>query len=202
MRITELAKFFDLNENSLFIDIGGYKGEFTQNIILNYNSNCIIFEPNWEYFKECLNLFKDNNKVFVIHAGIGATSEIKNLYDHGMGTSFFYEWHKPLTSSESYILSVNILQNFKQIDAMKINCEGSEYEIIESLGQYNLLKDIGNICVEFHPIEGLRDKKYQICQDILQKSHTKTFTSKRWEMWVKKYDNIPIATLDAREMAL
>jgi hypothetical protein len=46
----------------------------------------------------------------------------------------------------SYILNNNI----EKIDYLKIDCEGAEYEIIESLDENYLNNNIKKICIEYH----------------------------------------------------
>ena len=40
--------------------------------------------------------------------------------------------------------------NIEKIDYLKIDCEGAEYEIIESLDEQYLTNNIDKICLEYH----------------------------------------------------
>ena len=54
---------YKLNEASMVIDLGGYSGTWSRNIIEKYNCNVHIFEPFPRWYKHCTDLFKENPKV-------------------------------------------------------------------------------------------------------------------------------------------
>tara|TARA_B100000287_G_scaffold434773_1_gene500330 strand:- start:1361 stop:2050 length:690 start_codon:yes stop_codon:yes gene_type:complete len=58
--------------------------------------------------------------------------------------------------------------NIDRIDFLKMDCEGSEYEIIPHLIKTDLIKKIDNISIELH---GRDQKEYEITLDFLSKSY-------------------------------
>ena len=189
IQIRELAKLFHLNEDSLFIDVGGYDGDFTKHIFLNFNCRSILFEPYFPFFKKCQKRFKRDDRVCLINAGLGKADRFRKIYEYKEGTSLFKEWHKKKEEQGEWVYIMNtsnFLKNFK-IDGMKLNCEGAEYEIIDNLYQSGEIKNIKEILIEFHLMKG---HTYERTQEILSKTHLKeTYHSKDkfiWEMWTRK----------------
>src|SRR4030042_9327 len=60
---------YPLNENSIVFDIGGYKGDFTQNVWNKYKCNIYVFEPIKSFYEDIVNRFKNNPKVKVFNFG-------------------------------------------------------------------------------------------------------------------------------------
>ena len=184
-QIRDLAKDFSLNENSTFIDVGGYIGNFTKHILINYNCRSIIFEPYPSYFIRCFKRFKTHPNVSVLPVGLGLDNGIMKIYPYNEGTSIFSKWHGVKEAKNKvYILdSGRLLRNFK-IDAMKLNCEGAEYEIIESLDREDILKDIPQMLIAFHSMPG---HTYDKTVEVLKLTHKQyIYLHKgRWEMWTK-----------------
>ena len=54
---------YDLNENSLIFDVGGYKGQGASDLFSMYLSTIYIFEPHTEYAKEIEKRFKKTIKL-------------------------------------------------------------------------------------------------------------------------------------------
>ena len=65
---------------------------------------------------------------------------------------------------------------------MELNCEGAEYEIINSMFEADIIKDIPEIMIQFHLMKG---HTYKETVKKLKKTHSQyiyPFTG-NWEMW-------------------
>ena len=78
---------YDINENSMVIDIGGYMGLWVDLIIDKYNPYITIVEPIKEFYNELIKKFINNPKVKVLNYGISNVNKIDYLYLNGYGTS-------------------------------------------------------------------------------------------------------------------
>jgi FkbM family methyltransferase len=82
-------------------------------------------------------------------------SMIENYYDNGDN-----HYLKPDMVGQTY--NVNLVNfndqienlNIEQIDLLKIDCEGAEYDIIESINPEYLSNNIKNIILEYHENDG------------------------------------------------
>ena len=61
---------YELNEDSVVIDLGGYTGVWGQQIINKYNPNLYIIEPVPSFFNGMVNKFSDNDKVRLLNVGV------------------------------------------------------------------------------------------------------------------------------------
>jgi FkbM family methyltransferase len=165
----------ELNERSLVLDLGGYKGQFAGDIYSRYSCRIYVFEPFSDFFKILEERFQANPRIRLFDFGLGAADEYKTIFFQDDATSVFRETAnheririKPFVS----FLSENGIDT---IDLMKINIEGSEYELLEHIIQNDLQHKIRNIQVQFHrDIESAYDRMSRI-RSILLKTHSLTY---------------------------
>lgn len=182
---------YDLNENSVVFDIGGYKGEFARDIFCKYESNIYVFEPLTDFFEICEKRFIKNKKIKLYNFGLADKSfdtEI-NISDNA-SSIFNVKGEKKkirLESITNFILSNQI----ETVDLIKINIEGGEYDLLDSLIENNLIHKFKNIQVQFHDfiIENPRERMKKI-QNKLAETHKITYQYEFvWENWKIINDN-------------
>jgi len=75
-------------------------------------------------------------------------------------------------------------QKIDKVSLMKINIEGSEYDLLERLINKSYHKKIDNILVQFHNISVDSEKRLLQIRDELSKTHKSTFCYNFvWENW-------------------
>ena len=138
----------------IFIDIGGHRGQALE-VALNPKygfSQYIILEPSSAAFK-FLKKFKDD-KIKLYPFGLGSKQSQTYLYNSGTpGASIFLEKFKNVISNELVDIrkASNFLRPYLQNSKVfiRINCEGSEIEIIEDLLNSQLLNSSHSFLVDF-----------------------------------------------------
>jgi len=176
---------YDLNENSIVFDVGGYKGEFARDIFCKYQSNIYLFEPLKEFYEICLKRFINNEKVRSFNFGLADESfdtEI-NISDNA-SSIFNVEGEKTRIRLESITDFIKSNQ-IETVDLIKINIEGGEYDLLDSLIENNLIHKFKNIQVQFHDfvIQNPRERMTKI-QNELSKTHSLTYQYDFvWENW-------------------
>jgi len=173
-----------LKIDSFIIDIGCYEGEFIDELLKTGRYRFVGFEPNPEKYQTLKNKYSDSKNIFIENLALGNFKGMKKFYIKGLGSSFFQSWTK---SSDSLEVSVEKLSDYLEgriPDVVKINCEGSEYEIIHDLNK--ILSQIEKIFVQFHKIKPLYKDNYGKIQNILGVFHDKIYSFKTWELWKKK----------------
>lgn len=181
---------YSLNENSIIFDIGGYKGEFARDIYCKYNSTIYVFEPIPEFYKIIKERFINNSKIKVFNFGLGSYDYRTQINLEDNSSSIF---KKGNNSSEIEIRSFNdfiIEHNISSIDLAKINIEGSEYDLLDSIiGAGNITK-IHNIQVQFHDFifDNAFERMKSIQKEFLR-THKLTYQYEFvWENWEIKQD--------------
>jgi len=123
---------YNLNETSLVVDLGGYEGTFSQKIYDKYNCNIICFEPCSHFFEKIKMRFHGIDKIKIYNLGVGNLTETKVLYCCEDATSFYCKVGNH--SESSNIISFDsFVSDIHCIDLLKINIEGSEYELLEHI---------------------------------------------------------------------
>lgn len=178
---------YDLNEKSLVFDLGGYEGQWASDIFSRYCCFIYVFEPVEEFFKKIEKRFSKNKKIFVYKFGLGRESQNTKISLEKSASSIFKK-RKEKTNIK-LVKTIDFLQekNIKQIDLMKINIEGSEYDLLEYLIETGFVKIIKNIQVQFHDFVPYAEERMKKIQKELQKTHYLTYQySFVWENWRRK----------------
>ena len=181
-----LSKLVDLHRPpQLVYDVGGYLGNYTQEILKRFDCKVVLFEPIAEYAQICLNKFIHDDRVIVIQAAAWIDNEGTFVYKKGLGSSQFKALVKtddgetvPTISLAEY-LTVNGVP-----DILKLNCEGAEYALLNSLREGGLLHVIKEVLVQFHKIDNYR-RLYEEIKAEMFKTHDLVYSFKHWCLWQK-----------------
>ena len=181
---------YDLSESSLVVDLGGYMGDFADNIHKKYGCKVLVFEPNPNFFEKCKERFQKNPKVQVFNYGIADVNDDLFLSDAADGSSFFtgdtLDENKTgaLCKARRYSDIIKELE-INEIDLIKINIEGAEFPLIEHIIQQNLVPIVKNFQIQFHCLQNKTlFSRYQKISAKLSETHTQTWCYKGvWENW-------------------
>ncbi len=179
---------YPLQPTSIVFDVGGFRGEWAENIYQLYKCKIYIFEPIPFFAKKIKNKFKDNSNIVVYDTGLGDKNEIKTISLSEDGSSRYID--KKIETIEarfSDIFDVISKHSIEKIDLIKMNIEGDEYPLLTHLIKRNWIKNIKNIQVQFHDfIPHAKIKRAEI-QTELQKTHRLTYEYPFvWENWELK----------------
>ena len=174
---------FEIKNNDTIIDVGGHIGLFTL-FCKQYAKNGKIFcyEPFFENFK----ILEDNIKmndldhVFSNNMAVSKTDGDIPIYisNDESGHSILQK-----NSSSIQVKSISLKKifddnNIQRCNLLKLDCEGSEYEIIESLPEHYFEK-IDRVIIEYHFA-----KKYpELYSKLVKKLESVSFSIK-----IKKMD--------------
>lgn len=180
---------YPLNENSVVLDIGFYKGEFTKKIFEKYNCSIYGFEPVTPFFFEGWNNIPRNNKIRVFNFGVSDHSGTENIYISNDESSTIRRVSKNM-------MKINILEFDKiitnmlgsvTIDLCKINIEGEEYQLLNHIINTGHIKLIKNLQIQFHIFVNDAEKKRDKIREKLSIMHDVEWEYKWvWESWKRK----------------
>jgi len=143
-----------VKENDIVFDIGGNLGLFSYYSICKGAKEVHCFEPSPTSYSAIRENFSFENLFIENKAVTSETGEIE-----------FYNNDSSSINSSAYIInegctkiickSISLPDYIKekdivQIDYLKIDCEGAEYDIIESLDEYFLSTSVRSMCIEYH----------------------------------------------------
>lgn len=186
---------YDLNEDSVVFDLGGYKGEWSYAIHKKYNSHIYIFEPSKMFYEELIQRFQGNIKINVFDFGLSSKDQKILLFQDDNSSSTFEKNGANNNLRSELIKLVNFWafvekSNIKKIDLIKINIEGGEYELLEYMTtKSELMKTISNIQVQFHDFQPNSKSRMKKIQSVLSSTHSLTYQFDFiWENWRLKYE--------------
>ena len=146
--------FFEnlLSEENTIIDLGACRGEFIKEFISKYNTKkCIAVEPNPTNFvtlPNSENIIKYNNLISSVKGEERIFFEdTKSPYN---GSTIFNYFNGVQHIIKTITLDEILVENkIDYVDLLKIDIEGSEYELLESLTD-SFFNKVRQITIEFH----------------------------------------------------
>lgn len=185
MRKTYHNDFVSVEENDLIVDIGFNYGLFSLESLKYKPSKIIAFEPNPKLITTFKKFISDDtielhqkavsnqngNTVFHEKENPGLSSIFEEINNNHLGNSYQVE----TISFYDFIINNNV----EKIDYLKVDCEGAEYGIFDSIPYEYLTKNIEKIAIEFHhkiddsKVQNLINKLKQ-CGFSLKIRHKKT----------------------------
>jgi len=172
----------------IIIDVGANKGQ-SIDLFLNINPNAIIyaFEPNNDLFELLTKKYKNNKNVFIYKFGVSNITGKKlfheNIFDYTSSFEIINENSKDVIKkakilgvkpedliSKTYEVRTIRLTDFikkqkiENIDVLKIDTEGHEYECLEGL----FVDNENNKCnIKYIQIEKLNNDMYDSSKDSI-----------------------------------
>jgi len=181
---------YELGSDSLVLDVGGYEGQWASDLFSRYQCFISIFEPVNTFFARINERFVKNDKIRVYPFGLGGASRCDKIHVSADGSSIF---GKSNFLEKINIVDVkgwidnNIIPCNYEIDLMKINIEGGEYELLDRLIETHTIDIIKNIQVQFHEISMESQAHMKRIQTELIKTHELTYQYRFvWENWKRK----------------
>lgn len=154
---------YDLRPDPVFLDIGSYRREWGTNMIQLHGGECGYFD--------------------------GLDGCAAWLFDGEITMGGDYYYTSMFTPGDKKVRCVDIAPYLnEQIDVMKVNIEGGEYALLSYIIEKGLMKNIVNLQVQFHLIEGRdSEKEYTTIAAWLSKTHELIWRYPFcWENWKLK----------------
>jgi FkbM family methyltransferase len=148
-----LVANYPLTEDSWVIELGGYKGEWTNRIVGNYKSNILVIEPIKEFCQFIIESQGTNPKVIIENNGISTEERVTQLSFNGDASSEYLEQTSEKRDITCYTLDYYMSKyNIDKVDLMQVNIEGEEYPLFEQWINSDILKKIQYIQIQFHRV--------------------------------------------------
>ena len=176
---------YDLSQSSIVFDLGGYKGNFAQEIYNRYLCEIFIFEPVKSFYKIIDNKFKNIPKVTAYPFGLANNDKELFISNSEDASSVFIDSDGSEKIKLKSILTFINDNKITHVDLIKINIEGGEYEVLESLLSSGMIPIFKNLQIQFHDfiIDNANERMENI-QAQLAKTHKITYQYKFvWENW-------------------
>ena len=123
---------YNLNKSSIVFDVGGYLGDFTEKISKKFDCKIYLFEPSLSFYNQCLERFKDNNNILCFNYGVGNLNGDFILSNDKEASSTKRKISESVGEKIKIKKISEIIKELEidNIDLMKINIEGGEYDLL------------------------------------------------------------------------
>ena len=183
-----------LGEDKLMIEVGGNWGWDAGNFSKIYNPRFLILEPLPEYVGILRKKFENNPQVSVYNLGLGAKNESLMVTVEGNNACATSKFSGKKGSVPIYV--INAVDFFAsvgigsfEVDLLTLNCEGCEYEALETLLTSNIIKSFRNIQWATHSTLKMKDPigRYCCIEQLLLRTHRPTYQYRFiWESWRRR----------------
>lgn len=192
---------YNLTPDSIVIDLGGYTGGFASGIANKFKCSVHSYEAVERYFSQINHknvipyqyaVTCETGTDYMHVCDEGSTTEALSSYKKQNDRDVSYQRdisrHSSIPLEQVNTIDINeILENYDQVDLLKINIEGGEYAILERMCETGTINKIQNLQVQFHNfIEDAQNRYDSICSS-LELTHNCDFDSMwRWSFWSRK----------------
>ena len=140
-----LLKLKHISNNSIILDIGANVGDVSDVLIKTYDPKIYCYEPNIVCYKHMVSRFKNNPKIKIFNFAVSNFTGKTFLYFHEKAKNISEFNQRSSLKKEKDGLDINkkievncvdiknILDQHNKIDLIKIDIEGSEYEIMPEI---------------------------------------------------------------------
>jgi FkbM family methyltransferase len=178
---------YDLNSDSVVMDLGGYTSIWAQQILDKYNPNIYIIEPVPTFYDTLVSKFNSNNKVNLLNVGVATENKKDIIYVNNDGSSLFSTTGTPKEVNFCTIDNILNSWNLDKIDLVQINIEGGEYPLMEYMLSNGTINMFNNIQVQFHCVADTDIIRRQNIRKGLENNNFKIKFDYPfvWESWAK-----------------
>lgn len=175
---------FDVKPEHHVLDVGGFDGTWASEIERRYNPHILIYEPQQLYATILYKRFRENPKVAVWAGALGGSNRQDIITIKGSMTGYFADQGPKEVTEVIDVIQVLITQDFQ---LACLNCEGSEYEILDRIIQCGMAPRIRNLIIQFHPVvQDCEERRERIVTE-LKETHEPLFAEKFvWEGFTLK----------------
>jgi FkbM family methyltransferase len=183
----KLKYSMELECKGLVLDIGAFSGQYSEKIRKrNPKMTFWLYEPIPDYYELCTNRFKNRDNVFVFPYAISANGRELQMQINGLRTrqnTFPINVGVPIPS-----MSIQeIFDSVSEIELLKMNIEGMEYECLEQLISTSSLHKAKHILIQFHDFESnSQDRRDAIHGQLMQNFYNVYKSDWMWELWARK----------------
>lgn len=178
---------YNLNQNSVVVDAGGFHGEFAKTINDKYGSIVFVLEPIVRLYNGIDNLFSRNPRVIPLNYAIAARTEQSLISLDDDGSSLYTNGNVTETIQCVDVREFFDDNNIDTVDLLKLNIEGAEYDVLDRIIELNLLPNIKNIQIQFHRFVPDCNRRRNTIRESLSKTHVCVWNYDWiWEGWKLK----------------
>jgi len=176
-----------IREGGTVVDLGGFRGDFSAEMLARYRCRALIFEPVPRYAQQIRERFASNPAAQVIDAGLGAESSTLCMHVAGERSSQYEQAGETIEARLERFDETLERLGVSRIDLLKINIEGGEYDLLDWLVESDWAQRIDRLIVQFHDFVPDAEARRERLAGALGRTHEPYFgVPFVWEGWSRR----------------
>lgn len=185
----DLLTDLEVDEQSIVLDLGAFDGEWSEAVADRYGARVLAFEPDPTARPRLENRLGGHPRVRILPYGLGGADAVANLALEGPGSTV-YASNGTFGTAEIEICDIaRVLDELDadEVDAMKINIEGSEYDVLDRLAETGWLPRIRLLSIQFHEWAARAHARRRANRRTLRRTHEVAWSYPWvWEQWRRR----------------
>jgi FkbM family methyltransferase len=176
----------NIGPDSTIIDVGGYHGQWTSDMVARYGCQSIVLEPVPQFAEFIRQRFRHNPRVQVREFALGARSRAMKLCCESIYSTEY--GGKAVIDAEM----IDVAEFFKdriprRIAAMSLNCEGGEYELLSRMMDTGIIERVKELEIQFHDFVPAAQEMRRSLRRELMATHREVYSYPFvWEHWTRR----------------
>ena len=180
---------YPLTADSTVWDLGGYHGDFAAEMRQRYSCGVRLFEPVPKLCDLCVKRFAADPVVICLPYGLGVADGEFDISDDADASSFVRGAGHGGTIKARIRPVPEVWRELgtRQVDLMKINIEGGEYDVLASLLDSGLIANVAHLQVQFHNFVADPTARRDALRSRLRATHEEEWCYPFvWESWRRR----------------
>lgn len=174
-----------LKSSSIVLDVGGFKGEWADNIYKKYSPSIFVFELVKQYYEIIQEKFSENEKVSSYPFGLSNANKNMDIALQEDGSSTIKIDSDNIEKADLIdVFEFFENEGFEDVGLMKINIEGGEFDLLNRMIEKGLIGKCENLQIQFHDFFPEARELREKIRGELSKTHKLTYDYYFvWENW-------------------
>jgi FkbM family methyltransferase len=179
---------YPLQSSDLVLDVGGYLGDWAEEMVRRYQPRIHVFEPVGSFVEAIRGRL--GGAVVLHEFGLAGRTREETITLAAEGSSVIKGGGGGMAAQEriKLVAAGEVLRGLpREIALLKVNIEGCEYELLEHLIEEGLIARIRFLQVQFHDfVPGAGERRRRL-REALAATHEPTFNYPFiWEGWTRR----------------
>lgn len=186
-----LAAVAGLTKDRVVLDVGGDTGAWAMELYQRYAPQLYIFEPHPRSVEALHERFAALDSK-ILPFGLGSSNQNCQLSDDGMGSSV-YDASRNYLAADKFDIRIRDVQevftelNLQEVDLIKINIEGGEYDLLPRLIDTGFVSRCRMVRVQFHDwFPNAFALRRRIVNDLAKTHDVEWSYPMVWESWIRR----------------
>ncbi|HYW50498.1 MAG TPA: FkbM family methyltransferase, partial [Gemmatimonadaceae bacterium] len=180
---------YPLDAASVVFDLGGYRGDFAAQVVERFGCRVFLFEPVRQFHAACERRFAGDARVTCFNFGLMAAAGEFRISLEENGSSIVKESGEAPGETVRVEAFADVVQEhgIAQIDLLKVNIEGGEYDVLRHLVDTGLIDRVRHLQVQFHDFIPDAVRMRDTLRADLARTHRESWNYPFvWESWERR----------------